>query len=187
MEIAVDDCGFTLEKDEADIDAAWAKVNVKGKLAADINKNYVAEANGFTKYVEGLSKEQYAAKVFGISATEENGDAVHVDKTLAAKIDAVVSYEPLKNIYEAYIGEILSALDKVDYTLYSDTEKNDDGITYLEAAKNKIAAAKEDATKLYYKLEEYHAGSANALMQNAVPVAEAIKAFLSLKQSKQIM
>ena len=173
MEIAVDDCGFTLEKDEADIDAAWAKVDVKGKLAADINKNYVAEANEFAKYVEGLSKEQYAAKVFGISATKENGEAVHVDQTLAAKIDAVVSYEPLKNIYEAYIGEILSALDKVDYTLYSDTEKNDDGITYLEAAKNKIAAAKEEAEKLYYPNEKYEKEDfVSDLMKYAVPGAE---------------
>ena len=172
MEIVVkDNLGYSVAKD-ADVAAAWAAVDVQGQLATYINEKYLAEAanNAFTQYVEGATAADYSKKVFGLTT-----GAVDEAAMLAEIIKTIAGPEALKNMYEADRAEILSALDKVDYSVYSATETNAAGKTYLALAEEKIAEAKKNAEELaIYDLARYsEAGFAGNLVAYAIPALEA--------------
>ena len=134
--------------EEADFEAAWSKVDVKGLLATKIAEEYVAEAKGFANFVEAEDAATYAAKVFAISTKDTNGlelVASAITTALTTKIAAVGEKQAMLNLYNTEKDDIMSALEKVDYSLYLDTVDpgNADGKTYLQQAQEKVAAAKK--------------------------------------------
>jgi len=165
-EVVKDDLDYTVAK-AADISAAWALIDAKAQVMDEIAEEYLAEANAspaFPNYNADAATYSYA--VFGVAA-----GAYDEVTDVADLIKEVAGAEALKNMYEADRTEILSAFDKVDYTVYSATEKNAEGKTYLEVAEKVVADAKEAAAELaIYKAERYsESGFAGNLVAYALP------------------
>ena len=176
--------------DEAKIAAAWSKINVKANLADEVATAYAAEAkdNKFDNYVAGEDAATYAAKVFGISTKDSSGTAFTVDVVgdkLAEKIIASMGKEAAFNMYDADRAEIISAFDKIDYSVYSDTKTNADGKTYLAEAQEKAAKYKEEAQEMYpYTLENFK-NFTDTNVENVAWEIGQIKAYVAKKLEAQ--
>ena len=176
--------------DEAKIAAAWSKINVKATLADEIATAYAAEAknNNFSEYDVANDAATYAAKVFGISTKDDKGNAFTVDSVgnnLANKIIGSMGKEAAFNMYDADRAEIISAFDKIDYSVYSDKKTNADGKTYLVEAQEKAAKYKEEAQEMYpYTLENFK-NFTDANVENVAWEIGQIKAYVEGKLEAQ--
>ena len=125
--------------------AAWETVDVKATLQSFINDQYVKAAANYTYTT--TDKKELAGEVFAtangfISETDADGPAVASDKLRAVIID-LCKVAVNVNAYEADRQELLDAFDKVDYSVYSDTEvEKTSGKTYQTLAKEKVAEGK---------------------------------------------
>lgn len=174
---------------DAKLAAAWAKIDVKAQVKADIAEKYLEEAknNAFTNFDEADDAAVYAAKLFGISTKGTDGAAVFVDQQLAAKIVAVAGDEAVKNLFDADRAAELAKFDKVDYSVYSGTATDaETGKTYLVLAQEAIAKAKADAETEVpsYGLDDYKDGTVDAATVSGEKLT-AVKAFVTARLTAQ--
>ena len=166
---------YTESQSAEDYANAWKAIDAKANALAAIQEAYAAEVSGgFAKYSDSYTAEKYADEVFGINY--ETTDTVSsLTATVAEYIWNATWPELLYNLYTADRAEYLGQLDKIDWSLYSDTKTNDEGKTYLEVAQAKVNAAKEFlADYKVYTLDQVKSdAAAYNTLQTAIDAFEA--------------
>ena len=139
---------------ENDYKAAWGAIDTKAALYKVIAEKYAEEAKKITdgNATEYTDAALYAANIFGISTKDTVGKELTASKITAnvlVVLDAECEKTAYLNLYNAKKADLVSAYDKVDYSLYLDkVDPNDaDGRTYLKEAQDKVAAGKKAVTE----------------------------------------
>ncbi|MEY8368580.1 fibronectin type III domain-containing protein [Anaerovoracaceae bacterium 42-11] len=141
------DAAITDTFEKADYEAAWAAVNAKEALTKDINQKYSDEAKAIAGGALGekASAGAYAAEVFEISNKDNSNaelTATAIIRNIATKMGDVSGNAVRLKLYNTKKAELISAYDKVDYSLYLNKVDPGDpeGRTYLKEAQDKVAA-----------------------------------------------
>ena len=133
--------------------AIWDAIDAKAALQSFINDQYVKAANNFDSDWSGYNTKQLAAAVFTaggfvLSETKTDNTAVVVSDQLTGIIFNQCEKAVNVAAFNADREDVLSAFDKVDYSVYSDTAvEKASGKTYLTLAKEKVAEGKDLASK----------------------------------------
>ena len=163
---------ITVDKEDA-----WDAAKVKAALQEFIDEQYVAAAKNYDNYISAASKEVLAGMLFttdtnaAISEYSPAGQPAIASAQIAEVIFDLCEKEVTLAAFAADREAALSAFEKVDYSVYSDTAVDKTtGKTYLALAKDKVAAGKEAVSKMGVYDPETYSGNLNSLDQDMADI-----------------